>query len=116
MGERGRAEVGGKRAAGVGTEARGGRQEHASGVAPQKTINYVYDLAATDRPHTSSDHENRRQALTRRPNHQTQAHRAQTLDNHPRTRTHRTTRHPPNLEKIPRSLIRVPNACGRISQ
>ena len=33
-----------------------------------------------------------------------QAHRAQTLDNHPRTRTHRTTRHPPNLEKIPRSL------------
>ena len=43
-----------------------------AGYPPQKTINYVYDLAATDRPHTFSDHENRRQALTRRPNHHTQ--------------------------------------------
>ena len=105
-----------KKAAKVGTGAWGGRQEHASGVTPQKTINYVYDLAATDRPHIFSDHKNRRQAPTRKPNHQTQAHRAQTLNNHPRTRTHRTKRHSPNLEKIPRSLIRVPNACGRISQ
>ena len=115
MGERGRAEVGGTKAAKVGTEARGGRQEHASGVAPQRTINYVYDLAATDRPHTFSDHENRRQALTRRPNHQTQAHRAQTQIT-TRAHAHRTILNSPNPEKIPRSLIRVPDACGRISQ
>ena len=33
-----------------------------------------------------------------------------------RTHAHRTTLNSPNPEKIPRSLIRVPNACGRISQ
>ena len=106
----------GEGAAKSGTKgARGGRREYASGVDPRKSIDYIYDLAAIDRPRISKDHKTRHRTHTDA-HHQTQAHRAQTQDNHPRTRTRRTILKSPNLEKIPRSLIRVPNACGRISQ
>ena len=82
---------------------------------PPQTINYIYGLAATDRPHISSDHKTRQQTHTQTPNHQTQAHRAQTQIT-TRAHAHRTILNSPNPKKIPRSLIRVPNACGRISQ
>ena len=95
--------------------ARGGRWEQASGVKPGKTTTISKTSQRPTGP-TSPRTTRPVNGPTADAHHQTQAHRAQTQNNHPRTRTRRNTLKSPNTEKIPRSLIRVPNACGRISQ
>ena len=55
-----------------------------------KTNNHVYGLAATDRPHISSDHTAHRRTHTRTPTTKPKHTAPKTQNNHPRARTRRT--------------------------
>ena len=78
---------------------------------PPQTINYIYGLVATDRPYISSDHKTRQQTHTQTPNHQTQAHRAQTQI----TTSARTHTAPYSIPPIQRKSLEASSGCRTLA-